>query len=59
MKKILNSVLLKPLFVTSLLIITLLVFRFIENQTIKTLIGMSGFTLMLYSITRNKKSKIV
>jgi hypothetical protein len=35
-----------------------LVFRFIDNQTIKTLIGMSGFTLLLFSQNREKLSNL-
>jgi len=36
----------------------ILVFRFIDNQTIKTLIGMSGFTLLLFSQNREKLSNL-
>jgi hypothetical protein len=58
MKNILNSPLWKSVFVIVFMITMILVFRFIENQTVKTLIGMSGFTLMLFSFIRNKKSTI-
>ncbi len=58
MKNILNSPIWKSVFVIVLMITMFLVFRFIENQTVKTLIGMGGFTLMLFSFIRNKKSKI-
>jgi hypothetical protein len=58
MKNILNSPLWKSVFVIVFMITMILVFRFIENQTVKTLIGMGGFTLMLFSFIRNKKSTI-
>jgi hypothetical protein len=56
MKNILNSPLWKSVFVIVFLITMFLVFRFIDNQTIKTLIGMSGFTLLLFSQNREKLS---
>lgn len=58
MKKILNPPFWKSLFVIGLFILMVCLFRFIENQTTKTLIGMSGFILMLFSVTRKKKSTI-
>jgi hypothetical protein len=58
MKNILNSPIWKSVLVIVLMITMFLVFRFIENQTVKTLIGMGGFTLMLFSFIRNKKSTI-
>ncbi len=58
MKNILNSPFWKSVFVVVFMITMILVFRFIENQTVKTLIGMGGFTLMLFSFIRNKKSTI-
>ncbi len=58
MKNILNSPIWKSVFVIVFMITMILVFRFIENQTIKTLFGMGGFTLMLLSFIRNKKSTI-
>ena len=59
MKNTLNSPIWKSVFVIVFMITMILVFRFIENQTIKTLIGMGGFNLMLlFSFIRNKKSKI-
>jgi hypothetical protein len=58
MKNILNSPFWKSVFVIVFMITMILVFRFIENQTVKTLIGMGGFTLMLFSFIRNKKSTI-
>ena len=58
MKNILNSPIWKSVFVIVLMITMILVFRFIDNQTIKTLIGMGGFTLMLVSFIRNNKSTI-
>jgi len=36
----------------------ILVFRFIDNQKVKTLIGMSGFTLLLFSQNREKLSNL-
>ena len=36
----------------------ILVFRFIDNQKVKTLIGMGGFTLMLFSQNREKLSNL-
>jgi hypothetical protein len=56
MKNTLNSPIWKSVFVVVLMITIFLVFRFIDNQTIKTLIGMSGFALLLFSFIRNKKS---
>lgn len=58
MKNILNSPIWKSVLVIVFMITMILVFRFIDNQTIKTLIGMGGFTLMLFSFIRNKKSTI-
>jgi hypothetical protein len=58
MKNILNSPVWKSVFVIVFMITMILVFRFIDNQTIKTLIGMGGFTLMFYSLIKNKKSTI-
>ena len=58
MKNILNSPIWKSVFVIVFMITMILVFRFIDNQTIKTLIGMGGFTLMLFSFIRNNKSTI-
>ncbi len=56
MKQIINNPIWKSLFVICLLVATMLLFRFINNQTIKTLIGIVGFILMLYSYTKKKKS---
>jgi len=58
MKNILNSPLWKSVFVIVFIITMFLVFRFIDNQTIKTLIGMSGFTLLLFSQNREKLSNL-
>jgi hypothetical protein len=58
MKNILNSPLWKSVFVIVLMITIFLVFRFIDNQTIKTLIGLSGFTLLLFSQNREKLSNL-
>jgi len=58
MKNILNSPLWKSVFVIVFIITMFLVFRFIDNQTIKTLIGMSGFTLLLFSQNREKLSNM-
>ena len=58
MKNILNSPIWKSVFVVVLMITMFLVFRFIDNQTIKTLIGMSGFTLLLFSQNREKLSNL-
>jgi hypothetical protein len=56
MKNILNSPSWKSVFI--IVFITTIVFRFIDNQTIKTLIGMSGFTLLLFSQNREKLSNL-
>ena len=58
MKNIFNSPFWKSVFVIVLMIIMFLVFRFIDNQTIKTIIGMSGFTLLLFSQNREKLSNL-
>lgn len=58
MKKVLNAPFWKSLFVIGLFISMVLLFRFIDHQTTKTLIGMSGFILMLFSVARKKKSTI-
>lgn len=58
MKKVLNSPFWKLLFVIGLFISMILLFRFINNQTAKTLIGVSGFILMLFSVAKKKKSTI-
>ena len=58
MKNILNSPLWKSVFVIVFMITMFLVFRFIDNQKIKTLIGMSGFTLLLFSQNREKLSNL-
>jgi hypothetical protein len=58
MKNILNSPIWKSVFVIVFIITMFLVFRFIDNQTIKTLIGMSGFTLLLFSQNREKLSNL-
>ena len=58
MKNILNSPIWKSVFVIVFMITMFLVFRFIDNQKIKTLIGMSGFTLLLFSSNREKLSNL-
>ena len=58
MKNILNSPFRKSVFVIVFIITMFLVFRFIDNQTIKTLIGMCGFTLLLFSQNREKLSNL-
>ena len=58
MKNILNSPIWKSVLVIVFMITMILVFRFIDNQTIKTLIGMGGFILMLFSLIKNKKFTI-
>jgi len=58
MKNILNSPLWKSVFVIVFMITMFLVFRFIDNQTIKTFIGMGGFTLLLFSQNREKLSNL-
>jgi hypothetical protein len=58
MKNILNSPIWKSVFIIVFIITMFLVFRFIDNQTIKTLIGMSGFTLLLFSQNREKLSNL-
>jgi hypothetical protein len=58
MKNILNSTIWKSVFVIVFMITMFLVFRFIDNQKIKTLIGMSGFTLLLFSSNREKLSNL-
>ena len=58
MKNILNSPFWKSVFVVVFMITMILVFRFIDNQKVKTLIGMSGFTLLLFSQNREKLSNL-
>jgi len=58
MKNILNFPLWKSVFVIVFIITMILVFRFIDNQKVKTLIGMSGFTLLLFSQNREKLSNL-
>ena len=58
MKKILNTPIWKSVFVIVHVITMILVFRFIDNQKVKTLIGMSGFTLLLFSQNREKLSNL-
>ena len=58
MKNILNSPIWKSVFVIVYMITMILVFRFIDNQKVKTLIGMSGFTLLLFSQNREKLSNL-
>jgi hypothetical protein len=58
MKNILNSPIWKSVFVIVFMITMILVFRFIDNQKVKTLIGMSGFTLLLFSQNREKLSNL-
>ena len=58
MKNILNSPIWKSVFVIVFMITMILVFRFIDNQKVKTLIGMSGFTLLLFSQNREKISNL-
>ena len=58
MKNILNSPIWKSVFVIVFMITMILAFRFIDDQKIKTLIGMSGFTLLLFSQNREKLSNL-
>jgi len=58
MKNILNSPLWKSIFVIVFMITMIIVFRFIDNQKVKTLIGMIGFTLLLFSQNREKLSNL-
>ncbi len=58
MKNKLNSPIWKSVFVIVFMITMILVFRFIDNQKVKTLIGMSGFTLLLFSQNREKLSNL-
>ena len=58
MKNIPNSPIWKSVFVIVFMITMILVFRFIDNQKVKTLIGMIGFTLMLFSSNREKLSNL-
>ncbi len=58
MKNILKSPIWKSVFVIVFMITMILVFRFIDNQKVKTLIGMSGFTLLLFSQNREKLSNL-
>ncbi len=58
MKNKLNSPIWKSVFVIVFIITMILVFRFIDNQKVKTLIGMSGFTLLLFSQNREKLSNL-
>ena len=58
MKNILNSPIWKSVFVVVFMISMILVFRFIDNQKVKTLIGMIGITLLLFSQNREKLSNL-
>ena len=58
MKNILNSPIWKSVFVVVYMISMILVFRFIDNQKVKTLIGMIGITLLLFSQNREKLSNL-
>ncbi len=58
MKKILNSPIWKSVFIIVFTITMFLVFRFIDNQKVKTFIAMSWFTLLLFSQNREKLSNL-
>jgi hypothetical protein len=58
MKNRLKSPIWKSVFVIVLMIIMILIFRFIDNQKVKTLIGMIGITLLLFSQNREKLSNL-
>jgi hypothetical protein len=58
MKNILKSPIWKSVFVIVYMITMILAFRFIDDQKVKTLIGMIGFTLLLFSQNREKLSNL-
>ena len=57
MKKIIAPQFKKFLFVIVGILLVSLLFRFIENQTIKTVLGIAGFLLMLISLRKLKSQK--
>jgi len=57
MKKIFNDPFGKSVLVFCLWVGMIFLFSFIENQTIKIAIGMFGFLLMLYSLTKKNQIK--
>lgn len=57
MKKIFAQQFKKSLFVIVGILLVCLLFRFIENQTIKTVIGIAGFLLMLISLRKLKSQQ--
>ncbi len=59
MKNILKSPIWKSVFVIVYMITMILAFRFIDDQKVKTLIGMIGFTLLLFSQNREKLSNLI
>ena len=58
MKNLLKSPVWKSVFVIVYMITMILAFRFIDDQKVKTLIGMIGFTLLLFSQNREKLSNL-
>lgn len=57
MKKTLADLFWKFLFVIVGILLISLLFHFIENQTIKTVIGIAGFLLMLISLRKLKSQQ--
>ena len=55
MEKVLTNPYWKSLFIISLLIGTIFLFRFINNKDIKTFLGIGGMLLMSYSFIQKKK----
>lgn len=58
MKNILNSPIWKSVFGIVYVITMILVFSYVDNQKVKTLIGMVGFTLVLFPHYREKLSNL-
>ena len=54
MNKILSNPYFKSVIVISCLIGTIFLFRFIPNQDLKTVLGISGLLLLLYSFSKRK-----
>lgn len=57
MKKTLADLFWKFLFVIGEIFLVCLLFRSIENQTIKTVFGMTGFLLMFISLRKLKSQQ--
>lgn len=57
MKKILTNQLWKSLIVIGGLLFVIIIFRYINNPTIETLIGMGGFLLIFISLRKLKSQQ--